>query len=152
MISNFRPVNQQVLPISHYLDEQDKLLDEIQAVLVREFNCIKDRKLEFLESIAEKKSAIMLKLQQNDQKLKLHPQSKSLKEEYQQRVAAIKSKLQMCQRINDTNGKLINSCIASNRRLSSLLMVSRDKDTKNMTYTEKGGTVAKGLARLNIEA
>lgn len=156
MLNQFKPINKpqkvNVLPIENYLNEQNKILDEVNKVLQLEFVCIRDRKLEKLEAIAEKKSSLVLKLQQNDQLLKLHPNSAELKTKFLSIVKGLKDKLVKCQRTNEINGKLINACIASSRRLSAVLMGARDRSTKNMTYTDKGNTVARGPERLNIEA
>lgn len=132
-----------------YLDEQEQLLDQAQKILTREYQAIKDRKLDQLEGIAEEKSSCMLKLQSNDQRLKLHPDAALLKTEYAPRVATIKSKLGQCKMQNETNGKLIQMMIAANRRLTSVLMTARDKMSANMTYTDKGTTVATGPLRVN---
>ena len=51
--------------------------------------------------------------------------------------------------MNEVNGKLISLALAANRRLSSVLMKARDQMTRNMTYTDKGNTVATGPLRVN---
>ena len=61
--------------LDDYLDEQDAILDAVIKILGREYQSIKDRRLDDLEAIAEDKSSFMLKLQSNDQRLKLHPDS-----------------------------------------------------------------------------
>ena len=38
------------------------------------------------------------------------------------------------------------------RRVYSLLMESRDRNTKNLTYTDKGSITARGMMRLSIQA
>lgn len=152
MLRQVKPVQKKIQPIKTYLQEQEKLLDEVDRILRDEFNTIKARKLVELEGIAERKSALMLKLQQNDQRIKLHPDVAKLKELYSDDVQEIKNKLISCKRLNETNGRFINICLASNRRLSAALMGVRDKLTKNMTYTEEGNTVATGPARLSVEA
>lgn len=132
-----------------YLDEQDQLLDDVMKILTKEYRAIKDRKIDLLDGISEEKSSCMLKLQSNDQRLKLHPDAALLKTEYHSRVLAIKQKLQKCKEMNEVNGKLISLALAANRRLHGVLMQSRDQMSRNMTYTEKGNTVATGPLRVN---
>lgn len=138
--------------LDDYLDEQDAILDAVIKILGREYQSIKDRRLDDLEAIAEDKSSFMLKLQSNDQRLKLHPDSAMLKTVYIDRVNAIKDKLAQCKMMNETNGKLISLSIAANRRLTSVLMSARDRMSRNMTYNDKGNTVATGPLRVNINA
>lgn len=141
-----------VKPLFEYLDEQDNLLESVHKVLTREYNAIKNRRTEELESIAEEKSSLMLQLQANDQRLKLHPEAPRLKGEFMPRVNAVKEKLRQCKLLNETNGKLIALSLAANRRLSSVLMGARDRLSRNMTYNDKGATVATGPLRVNISA
>lgn len=141
-----------VKPLTEYLNEQDVLLENVSKVLSREYQAIKNRRIAELESIAEEKSSLMLKLQANDQRLKLHPESARLKTEYLDRVKAVKAKLSKCKMMNETNGKLIALSMAANRRLSSVLMVARDRLSRNMTYNDKGNTVATGPLRVNVNA
>ena len=148
-----RSINKAKVPaistLRDYLDEQDQLLDSVMKILNKEYRAIKERKIEQLESISEEKSSYMLKLQSNDQRLKLHPDAALLKTDYRARVEAIKNKLQKCKEMNEVNGKLISLALAANRRLSSVLMKARDQMTRNMTYTDKGNTVATGPLRVN---
>lgn len=141
-----------IKPLAEYLKEQATLLDNVEKVLQMEYHAIKERKIDSLEGIAEEKSSLMLQLQANDQRLKLHPQAALLKTEYASEVNALKDKLAKCKEINEVNGKLISLCLAANRRLTSVLMTARDKLSRNMTYNDKGTTVATGPLRVNINA
>ncbi|MCR5537108.1 MAG: flagellar protein FlgN [Succinivibrio sp.] len=151
----FKPAAQvaaaQIKPITSYLKEQDALLDELRKLLEDERAAIRDRDMKGLPKLTEKKSNMMLQLQSNDQRLKLHPQAAELKTLYLTSVNQIKSKLTECKRCNEINGKLIRLCLNSTKRVFGLLMDMRDKDTKNMTYTQKGNTIARGVQRLSIE-
>lgn len=148
-----RSINKAKVPairtLRDYLDEQDHLLDNVMKILTKEYRAIKDRKIELLDAISEDKSSCMLKLQSNDQRLKLHPDAALLKTEYRPRVEEIKAKLKKCKEMNEVNGKLISLALAANRRLHGVLMQSRDKMSRNMTYTDKGNTVATGPLRVN---
>lgn len=148
-INKAKPVSA-IKSLEDYLTEQDAILDAVIRILGREYTAIKDRRLEDLETIAEDKSSFMLKLQANDQRLKLHPDAPMLKTVYADRVNALKEKLNQCKTMNETNGKLISLCLAANRRLTSVLMSARDRMSRNMTYNDKGNTVATGPLRVNI--
>lgn len=151
-----RSINRRAVPavktLVDYLNDQDSILDSVIKILAREHNAIKERRLDDLEAIAEDKSSFMLKLQANDQRIKLHPESADLKTKYQDRVTKIKEKLAKCKMMNETNGKLITLSLAANRRLSDVLMQSRDKYSRNMTYTDKGSTKATSPLRVNVNA
>ena len=150
-INKAKPVSA-IKSLEDYLTEQDAILDAVIRILGREYTAIKDRRLEDLETIAEDKSSFMLKLQANDQRLKLHPDAPMLKTVYADRVNALKEKLNQCKTMNETNGKLISLCLAANRRLTSVLMSARDRMSRNMTYNDKGNTTATGPLRVNINA
>lgn len=142
---------QQIKPLTTYLNEQDALLDELKKVLEAERAAIRDRDMQGLPKLTEQKSNMMLKLQSNDQRIKLHPQAPELKTLYLTSVNKIKGKLVECQRCNEINGKLIRLCLNTTKRVFGLLMDMRDRDTKNLTYTQKGNTTARGLQRLSIQ-
>lgn len=141
-----------IKPIEVYLLEQEDLLKNIAFLLDAEFKALKQRDFMSLEAIANKKSELMLKLQSNDQRLKLHPNVALLKSQYQGRVQEIKDSLVSCKKKNDLNNRLANLCIAATNRLTSVLMNARDAMTKNLTYTQKGSTSARGPMRLSISA
>lgn len=148
-----RSINKAKVPavrsLRDYLDEQDQLLNGVIKILNKEFRAIQDHQVEQLAAISEEKSSCMLKLQSNDQRLKLHPDAALLKTEYRARVDQIKEKLEKCKEMNEVNGKLISLALAANRRLSAVLMNARDQMSRNMTYTDKGDTVATGPLRVN---
>ena len=68
-----RSLNRKAVPVVKtlvdYLNDQDAILDNVIKILAREYNAIKERRLEELETIAEDKSSFMLKLQANDQRI-----------------------------------------------------------------------------------
>ena len=142
---------QQIKPIGEYLAEQEKILDALKRLLEAERVAVRDRDMQTLPKLTEQKSNLMLSLQSNDQKLKLHPQAAELKTIYLGRVNLLKQKLLNCKKCNEINGKLIRLCLNTTKRVFGLLMDMRDRDTKNMTYTDKGCTTARGLQRLSIE-
>lgn len=148
-----RSINKAKVPavrsLRDYLNEQDQLLDSVIKILNKEFRAIQDHQVDQLAAISEEKSSCMLKLQSNDQRLKLHPDAALLKTEYRPRVEQIKDKLKKCKEMNEVNGKLISLALAANRRLSAVLMNARDQMSRNMTYTDKGDTVATGPLRVN---
>ena len=94
----------------------------------------------------------MGKIAGNDQKIRLHPDKKRLEADYLPQVEVIKIKLIECKRRNEVNGKLIRYFMGANKRLTDVLMKIRDRNTKNMTYNDKGSTQAQGLHILNLQA
>ena len=64
---------------------------------------------------------------------------------------AIKTALKECKRLNGINGRLINLALNSTIRLSAVLMQTRDRVTRNLTYNDHGRTTARGPMRLSIE-
>lgn len=152
MIRRVRSEPKKVLPIEDYLKEQNKILDEVGRVLKDEFTTIKARNVPQLQNLVERKSALMVKLRQNDQRIKVHPEVERLREDLKDRVGEIKAKLVTCKRQNETNGRFISICMASTRRLSAMLMGARDQATRNMTYDDKGSASATGPERLSVQA
>lgn len=147
-----RPTAVKIRPLADYLSEQEKLLANLKVVLTEERKALRDRDMKTLANASQLKSSLMVNLQSNDQRIKLHPDEKMLKGVFVERVNGIKANLKECQILNEINGKLIRLCMNSCHKVQSLLMGARDNFTKNMTYTEKGNTIAKGLARVNIQA
>ena len=147
------PKNQVLIkPLDCYLAEQENISNKLDTVLKQEFECLKERRMQDLPQLSSFKSELMVKLQSNDQRLKLHPDAASLKTLFKQRVDVIKQKLVLCKAQNEANGKLINLNMQSVHRLSSMLMGVRDAFTRNMTYNAKGAASARGPMRLSISA
>ncbi len=142
----------QVKPLIEYLKEQNALLDEIGRLLTQENRALTSRDAEKITALTERKAQLMVTLQGNDQKIKLHPDAARLKTDYTQHVRVLRVKLAECKRRNEVNGKLIRLCQASCRRLTSMLMGVRDRMTQSLTYTDKGGMNARQLQRVNISA
>lgn len=141
-----------ILPLIDYLTEQNQLLDAMGKILFKEHCALKDRNADLIDACSKEKAALLSKLSGNDQKIRLHPDSARLKSDYARHVEVLRLKLSECKRRNEVNGKLISFCMTSNRRLSDLLMRSRDRFTRNLTYTGEGRTVARGPSRLSVEA
>ncbi len=155
MIAKFakKPASpQKLISIQECLKEQLKLLKETHQVLGWEFDALKSRNLDRITQLAIKKQALMQKVIANDQRLKLHPDKVLLQTDCNREVEAIKELLVSCKKRNDINGRLIQFCLAANHRLSMALMKTRDLATKNLTYTEEGQTIARGLNRVNLTA
>ncbi|MCR5085245.1 MAG: flagellar protein FlgN [Succinivibrionaceae bacterium] len=149
----FKPVQKPaVKPLGTYLAEQRSILDQLLRLLRNEKQAIRQRAVDAISQLAEDKSALMLRLQSNDQRLKLHPEAALLKTAHAGEVEEIRKALKECKRQNESNGILINLCLTSSRRLSSVLVNVRDRMTMNMTYTGKGNTTARGPMRLSIVA
>ena len=151
MMNQFTPAPVKPMPVAFYLKEQENTLKSLSELLREERVALRHRELSVVNSIAERKSALMVKLQSNDQKIRLHPEAELLKTVFKDKVDAIKASLQDCKKLNAINGRLISLAMNSTRRLSAILMQTRDRATRNMTYTCKGSTTARGPMRLSIE-
>lgn len=141
-----------VKPIKDYLMMQDKVLSCLEQVISREYLALKERHFELLQGLSTEKSDLMLKLQSNDQKLKLHPEVGTLKTKYSAEVLIIKNKMKKCHFRNEINGKLITMCMQSSNRLQALLVEARDLVTCNKTYNNKGSASARAPLRVSVSA
>lgn len=97
------------------------------CVLSQENMALSGRDAQAINELSQKKSKLMLPLQQNDQKLKLHPDAAKLKTDFAKHVQVLKLKLVECKRRNEVNGRLIRLCQSSCRRLSAVLMGVREQ-------------------------
>ena len=151
MMNQFTQAPVKPMPVAFYLKEQEVTLNSLLDLLKQERVALRHRELSLVNSIAERKSALMVKLQGNDQKLRLHPEAPLLKTVFKDKVDALKVSLLDCKKLNAINGRLISLAMNSTRRLSAILMQTRDRATRNMTYNCKGSTSARGPMRLSIE-
>ena len=101
-----------VRPLKDYLDGQKEILEKLEKVIQAEYESLKDRHLENLKPLSEMKSDLMLKLQSNDQRIKLHPDVAKLHTEFLPEVTIIKNMMKKCQFRNEINGKHLSIQIA----------------------------------------
>lgn len=80
-----------VRPLKDYLDGQKEILEKLEKVIQAEYESLKDRHLENLKPLSEMKSDLMLKLQSNDQRIKLHPEVAKLHTEFYQRLPSLRT-------------------------------------------------------------
>lgn len=139
-------------PVAFYLKDQETILDDLYRLLEEERRALRSRNISAISMLSEQKSRLMVKLQGNDQKIRLNPQAELLKTTFKDKVDFIKNRLCECKKLNEINGRLISLSLNSTRKVSALLMKVRDRTTCNLTYTDKGGTTARGPMRLSIEA
>ncbi|MCI6939388.1 flagellar export chaperone FlgN [Succinivibrio sp.] len=144
--------NNDVEPLKYYLDLQETILDKLTRVIQSEYEALRDRMVARLAELSSAKSDLMLKLQSNDQKIKLHPDVDKLKTEFAANVLILKDKLKKCKFRNEVNGRLIVMNMQASNKLKAVLMEARDATTRNMTYNAKGSASAKGPSRLSISA
>ncbi len=141
-----------IRPIADYLNDQKAILDNLLKIINDEFDALRDRQIDSLKPLAEEKSHLMVKLQSNDQCLKLHPDVALLKTDYKDDVAEIKRMMKNCHFRNEVNGKLIKLCMQATNKLQALFVNVRDGITRNMTYNNKGNAMASGPSRLSVVA
>lgn len=99
-------------------------------VLSQENKVLSSRDAQAINELSQKKSKLKHTLQQNGQKIKLHPDAARLKIDFAKHVQVLKLKLAKCKRRNEVNGRLIRLCQSSCRRLSAVLMGVRDTMTR----------------------
>ena len=144
--------NNDVEPLKYYLDLQESILDKLTRVIQSEYEALRDRMVARLSELSSAKSDLMLKLQSNDQKIKLHPDVDKLKTEFAANVLILKDKLKKCKFRNEVNGRLIVMNMQASNKLKAVLLEARDANPRNMTYNAKGSASAKGPSRLTISA
>jgi len=143
---------QAVKPLSDYLGLQTEVLNHLEVVIGKEYIALKDRHFDQLQSLSTEKSDLMLRLQANDQKIKLHPEVALLKSKYSAEVLIIKNKMKKCHFRNEVNGKLITMCMQSSNKLQNLLIEARDMVTRNKTYNCKGSATVRAPLRVSVSA
>ena len=141
-----------VKPMNLYLNMQKTILTELEVVIANEYSALKERRFSELTALSTQKSDLMLKLQANDQKIKLHPEASKLKTQYSADVLIIKNQMKKCQFRNRVNGDLINLCVQTSNKVQAMINKSRDVFTRNMTYNSKGSAFASGPSRLSVSA
>jgi flagellar biosynthesis/type III secretory pathway chaperone len=139
-------------PISEYLRMQNEILQALETIIAQEYKALKDRNYSQLQPLAARKSDLMLKLQGNDQKIKMHPEVALLKTKYAADVLIIKNKMKKCKFRNEVNGNLIVMCMQSSYKMQAVFNRARDKVTRNMTYNSKGSASARGPLRVSVSA
>ncbi len=141
-----------VKPLSDYLGLQNDVLTHLEKVIAKEYDALKFRHFEQLQTLSTEKSDLMLRLQANDQKIKLHPEVELLKSKYSAEVLIIKNKMKKCHFRNEVNGKLITMCMQSSNKLQNLLLEARDMVTRNKTYNCKGSATVRAPLRVSVSA
>lgn len=152
VFNKVNPTPNTVRPLADFLKEQEMILDKLVRVIDSEFKALKERDMAQLNALSMQKSDLMVKLQSNDQRIKLHPDVATLKTDFADEVGRIKAKMNQCKFRNETNGRLITMCMQSVNKLQALFVGVRDSLTRNMTYSSKGTASARGPVRLSVVA
>ena len=152
VFNKVNPTPNTVRPLADFLKEQEMILDKLVRVIDSEFKALKERDMAQLNALSMQKSDLMVKLQSNDQRIKLHPDVATLKTDFADEVCRIKAKMNQCKFRNETNGRLITMCMQSVNKLQALFVGVRDSLTRNMTYSSKGTASARGPVRLSVVA
>ncbi|MBQ8706837.1 MAG: flagellar protein FlgN [Succinivibrionaceae bacterium] len=135
--------------LSAFLERQKQILDELNKLLKDEFAVLKNRQAFSLPKINQRKQALLSELTANDRAIGQLPDRDDLKTVYKTQMEEIQKQLQICQKQNAVNGRLIQLSITSNRRLGMTL--SKLKDRNSMTYDDKGATHSSASSGMNIE-
>ncbi len=127
-----------MMDLPSLLHAQDESLSQMQALLVEEFDLLKQHQALALPALADRKQQLLTTIEELDQQLAKLPDLQQQLSTVPTQLAALQQKLDACQEQNDLNGRLLELSIVSNRRLASFL--SKLKDRNSLTYDAKGNT------------
>ena len=96
VFNKVNPTPNTVRPLADFLKEQEMILDKLVRVIDSEFKALKERDMAQLNALSMQKSDLMVKLQSNDQRIKLHPDVATLKTDFADEVGRIKAKMNQC--------------------------------------------------------
>ena len=82
VFNKVNPTPNTVRPLADFLKEQEMILDKLVRVIDSEFKALKERDMAQLNALSMHKSDLMVKLQSNDQRIKLHPDVATLKTDF----------------------------------------------------------------------
>ncbi len=126
----------QAKSVESMLDQQLGLLSKLQELLVQEQSILVSKKLEQLADIPPQKTKLLLQLQAGDNFLS---GADLTSVELQPKVEQAKSRLALCKRINEENGRMISLAMTSIGKIHSL-MAKAGHHTATTTYTAEGKT------------
>lgn len=132
-------MNTEKMVVLEQLEEQQDLsLTELLSTLQDEFSALKQRRMQDLTEITQRKQELLKVIQNIDndiaQQLEQHPQQ-AVKPDKKQ---MLKEKLQHCQNQNEINGHLLELSLMTNRRFAHFFTCMRDEGS--LTYDAKGNT------------
>lgn len=67
-----------VMPVAFFIKEQENILSTLYSLLEQERVALRHRDIESITKYAQQKSQLMVKLQANDQKIRLHSEASLL--------------------------------------------------------------------------
>lgn len=131
------------MSIAKLLNQQEAQLNKLHSLLDNEFEILKKRNIELLESTATEKEVCLNDINQLDQSIKQLASLDELKEDeiFSEQVIRIIKLLGECKEQNEVNGQIINNSQIAMNRFKTMLQKSISNNS--MTYDEKGRTNVK---------
>ncbi|MCS3455444.1 flagella synthesis protein FlgN [Aeromonas sp. BIGb0405] len=127
-----------MMSLAALLQQQHDQLTQMQGLLSEEFELLKQRRALELPTLAERKQQLLGAIEALDTSLAQQPDLQDRLAHQPDIMARIADALVACQQQNDTNGRLLELSIVSNRRLAGFLNQLRDRNS--LTYDAKGNT------------
>lgn len=126
--------------------------NELEQVLSEETQAITQRLSTEIEKVASKKSELVERLKNTDQRIAQHPHVAQLSDDASlaAKVSAIQAIIARCQEINLVNGDALARAEMSFRKLNNLLQETNRK--AGMTYNAGGKTQSISTLGTNIKA
>ncbi|RTR32603.1 flagellar protein FlgN [Shewanella atlantica] len=138
--------------ITNIIELQYKLLEELKVTITQEKSALVEQSAELLLSLATTKAKLLDDLKMNDELLASHSELSLLTSDsvLSEKVNSAKKLLAECQQLNIENTSLIELNIASVKRFSQALQVSRN--ASSLTYNGKGKTSTISTLGNNLKA
>ena len=127
-----------MMDLPSLLHTQDDYLSQMQGILEEEFSLLEQHQALALPALTERKQQLLAAIETLDKTLAEMPELALQLAAYPDEIAQLRAKLDACQAQNDINGRLLELCIVSNRRLATFLSQLRDRNS--LTYDAKGNT------------
>ncbi|CAG8998432.1 MAG: hypothetical protein CENE_00378 [Candidatus Celerinatantimonas neptuna] len=124
--------------VEELLDHQHYLLEQLLALLAREYQCLSKRELDSIISIAKQKMQLLKQLTENDELIAEHPQKQAIKQKKKliHKQARLESLLQKCHHANEINGRIIEASSEEVERLAHEM--NQLLRQQSMTYDKAG--------------
>ncbi len=134
------------------LEYQIQNAQSLSELLGQEKVAIANRVSKDIESIAKQKLALIIQLQQTDQRIAEHSDIEQLQSNsvFEDKIQQAKSLVEECQKLNDINGQALQRAQLSFNKLHNLMQQSRGKI--GMTYNAGGQTHTVSTLGTDIKA
>lgn len=138
--------------LTKQLSELSETIQALHELLDEEKNCLKEKSFDGLNTLLFNKQKLLQNINSYN-KLISTPENLALIQQNSELVALqgeIQTNLQLCQKNNAINGRLIELSMKSNKHLMQILTQAKGKNS--VTYDQKGLLSGGSLLGKNIEA